>query len=181
MTNVLTGVPEADRTLYSGEEVILSAQENVLFATSRYTEHPVVPGEASSYPNTENMMNSARSSGSTPGQKVRLPTNSRVKKKAPQAGYITAILLTSYAEHRTPLQSRSVRAGFPIRVLFQQETTTTGGLANSVSPAQWGEEGYLALADSQIGMIEVGASEDVPAEANIRRYGNWITLIRLAI
>ena len=181
MANVLTGVLEADRTLYSGEDVILSEQENVLFATSRYTEHPVVPGETSSYPNIQNRLNSALSSGPTPGQQVQLPTNSRAMKKAPQAGYITAILLTSYAEHRAPLQSRSVRAGFPIRVLFQQETTTTGGLANSVSPAHWGEEGYFALADSQIGMIEVGASEDVLAEANIRRYGNWRTLIRLAI
>jgi hypothetical protein len=180
MANVLTGVLEADRTLYSGEDVILSAQENVLFATSRYTEHPVVPGETSRYPKTENRSNSARSSASTPGQQVQLPTNSRAIKKAPQVGYITAILLTSYAESRTPLQSRLVRAGFPIRVLFQQETTTTGGLANSVSPAHWGE-GYFALADSQIGMIEVGASEDVLAEANVRRYGNWRTSIRLAI
>jgi hypothetical protein len=134
----------ADQSLYSGEDVILSSQENVLFATSRYAEHPVVPGEASDYPNPE------KGSGFPAGQ----PPASRAVKKAPQPGYITAILLTSYSENRLPLQSRLVKAGFPIRVLFQKETTTTGGFANSVSPAPWRQD-YIALADSQIGMIEV--------------------------
>jgi hypothetical protein len=161
---VLIRVSGVDPTLYSGEEVVLSEQQNILFATTRYTEHPAVPGEGSNYP--EHGSTAARSSWSAGGQQNlyagkagQLPKVSRALKKTPQAGYITAILLTTYSEARRPLQSRLVRSGFPIRILFQQETTTTGGLANSVSPAPWGEE-YFALADSQYGMIEVSASED---------------------
>jgi hypothetical protein len=168
---MLTGVLGADRTLYSGEDVVLSAQENVLFATSRYIEHP---DESTIYPGSENKF------GRTPGQQTQLSTNSKAIKKAPQSGYITAILLTSYSENRTPRQSRLVRAGFPIRVLFQQETTTTGGLANSVSPAPLKED-YFALADSQTGMIEVSASQNALSDAKIRSYGSWRTLIRSAI
>jgi hypothetical protein len=144
--------------------VTLTEQENVLLATTRYTEHPVVPGEVSNYPSSK----AARSSGAVtvpqypnlekPGQHIQLSNNARTIKKAPQSGYITAILLTTYTENRTPLQGRLVRSGFPIRVIFQQETTTTGGLANSVSPAPWGEE-YFALADSQYSMIEVRTSQ----------------------
>jgi hypothetical protein len=165
---VLIHVVGADHTLYSGEEVVLSEQQNILFATARCTERPLIPDEESSYPEQES--NAARSPGSAAGQQItnagddgqpkQLPKISRALKKTAQSGYITAILLTTYSESRMPLQSRLVRSGFPIRVLFQQETTTTGGLANSVSPAHWGEE-YFALADSQFGMIEVGASEDV--------------------
>jgi hypothetical protein len=174
---VLTCVPGVDRALYTGEEVVLSEQQTVLYATTRYTEHPAVPGEASSYPSTGFERNAVRLSTTDAQQKQ--PKSSKMV-KTPQPGYITAILLTPYAEVRTPRQGRLVQSGFPIRMLFQQETTTTGGLANSISPADWGDK-YFALADSQYGMVEVSAPEASLIEANNRRYGSWTTLKRSTI
>jgi hypothetical protein len=164
MANALTRVLGANPALYSGEEVLLSLQQNVLYATSRYTEHLGIPGDRNSHPNAEYGSNAARLSSMASRQKPNAgnirqprqpPKNSRKQRRAPQSGYITAILLTPYVENQAPLQGRLVRAGFPIRVLLQVPTTTTGGLANSLSPADWGNA-FFALADSQIGMIEVG-------------------------
>jgi hypothetical protein len=164
----------ANPTLYSAEEVLLSANANILFATTRYTEHLVVPDEASSYPYTEDELSASRSSRPMAGSSHNEPDlkpnvgdderqdrqakTSRRRKRSPQPGYITAILLTSLLEEQNPLQGRLVGSGFPIRVLFQLATTTTGGLANSVSPAPWANN-YFALADSQYGMIEVSSCE----------------------
>jgi hypothetical protein len=78
----------------------------------------------------------------------------RTATAASQPGYITAILLTQLYEEESPRAGRATGAGFPLKVLFQMQTSTSGGLANSVSPAPWGND-YFALVDSEAGAVEV--------------------------
>jgi hypothetical protein len=89
-----------------------------------------------------------------------------------QPGFLTAILLTSQdgvaGTQRTP-----VGAGYPIQVILQVSTSTSGGKSNSVTPAHWGNE-FVALADSEKGLVQVwrfdglgDLPKDVPGPAPV--------------
>jgi hypothetical protein len=76
-----------------------------------------------------------------------------------QPGFMTAILLTKQdsvvGARPPPLSSgRDVGAGYPIQIILQVSTSTSGGRSNSVTPAQWGNE-FVALADSEKGLVQV--------------------------
>jgi carboxy-cis,cis-muconate cyclase len=131
----------ATNQLYKADEVLLSVDANVLYATTRYVEPPRV------------QPNPTQVSGDDDEEKIS-QTVTRSTKRASQPGYITAILLTPLGETENPTERRLVGSGFPIRPLFQLATTTSGGLSNSVSPAPWGND-YFALADSEVGLMEV--------------------------
>ena len=73
-----------------------------------------------------------------------------------QPGFLTAILLNTQASPTGGYSSaqNQVVAGYPLQVLLQVATSTSGGKSNSISPAQWHPE-YLALADSEKGLVQV--------------------------
>jgi hypothetical protein len=143
----------ATNSLYQADEVLLSADANVLYASTRYIEPPKVEK-----PTTTSTRKPIPTPTSNPDDDddddSRWRVIERSVSQATQPGYITAILLTSLAETENPLERRTVGSGFPIRPLFQLATTTSGGLSNSVSPAPWGND-FFALADSEVGLIEV--------------------------
>jgi hypothetical protein len=152
---------------FTGDDVLLNIDANVLFATTRYTSQPApapLPPRPSS---TTTSQSPAPRPGSSPDDDDDDDdTERRAKKKvvtrSTRPGYITAILLTSYAEQENPINGRLVGSGFPIRSIFQLATTTSGGNSNSISPAPWSSD-YFAVADSEMGLIEV---RDLP----INRY-----------
>jgi hypothetical protein len=96
-----------DTALYKADEVLLSADNNILYASTRYKG----PGSKS--------LGKARSAG--PGG----------------PGYVTAILLIPIFERQAPEPGHNEGPGYPLRQLFQMKTTTGGGASNAVSPAPW--------------------------------------------
>ncbi|KAF2405192.1 putative isomerase YbhE [Trichodelitschia bisporula] len=82
---------------------------------------------------------------------TRRPRN---KRRSGRNGYVTAILLVPMKESKTPQPNHPQGPGFPLRRLFQVQTSTSGGIANTVSPAPWGNE-YFALSDSEVGMVQL--------------------------
>jgi hypothetical protein len=128
----------------------LSADSNVLYSSTRFrNEVPTTPTPWTPPPkNTGGSYNN----GDDDDDDDR---RTRVRAAAAsQPGYITAILLTQLYEEESPIAGRATGAGFPLKVLFQIRTSTSGGLANSVSPAPWGND-YFALVDSEVGAVEV--------------------------
>jgi len=207
----------ANPDLYDAEEVLLSADANVLYATTRYARSesdtpppppPQAPTATSAQPESSSPTPKTPKQPKTsiqpktptqpktpiwPGSnsnddddddddpRRRIVVNSKASQQ-PQPGYITAILLTPYSEHENPQNGRIVGPGFPLHTLFQLATTTTGGLANSVSPAPWAND-FFALADSQLGMIEIWKLEnfntvnftgDVAQGAATPPVGGWV-------
>lgn len=69
-------------------------------------------------------------------------------------GYVTAILLTPATEAENADTGANVGWGYPIKRLFQTQTSTSGGMSNSVSAAPWGDS-FFALTDSEFGVVEV--------------------------
>jgi hypothetical protein len=145
----------ADPNRYAADEVLLSADANILFSSTRYRQEyepaPLPSNEAGDgrggngdrdRDDDDDDRNSDRSKGRS------------VQSAPSQPGYINAILLTPLAEQENPQERRQVGSGFPLRRLFQLATTSSGGLANTVSPAPWGND-FFALTDSELGVIEV--------------------------
>jgi carboxy-cis,cis-muconate cyclase len=96
-----------DPALYKATEVLLSADNNILYASTRYK------GTAS---NSEKPVKAAGPSS---------------------PGYVTAILLVPISEKQSPDASHAEGPGFPLRQLLQMKTTTSGGASNAISPAPW--------------------------------------------
>lgn len=71
----------------------------------------------------------------------------------PQPGFLTAVLLSDPAQ---PSVGNSLNAdkGWPLQMIMQAQTATTGGKSNSVAPAPW-SNAMFALTDSEIGMVQV--------------------------
>lgn len=110
---------------YMADEVLLSADSNILYASTRYKG----PG------------------GSPGGDKAAKPQPSG-------PGYVTAVLLVPISEKQNPVDGHNQGPGFPLRQLFQVKTTTSGGQSNAVSPAPWDRD-YFAISDTEIGQVEV--------------------------
>jgi carboxy-cis,cis-muconate cyclase len=129
---------------YMGNEVILSADSNILFASTRYRALRAQPqGE------------SAAARGPLSKEDVyhhKSRRSSVQQKRAPQSGYVTAILLVPQSEQSNPEFPQG--AGFPLRQLFQAKTTTSGGMSNAISPASW-DRNYFTVSDTEIGQVEV--------------------------
>jgi carboxy-cis,cis-muconate cyclase len=129
---------------YRANEVILSADSNILFASTRYRALRVQPPGGA-----------AVSRGPLSKEDVYHHKSRRspvMQKRAPQSGYITAILLVPQSEQTNPEFPQG--AGFPIRQLFQTKTTTSGGMSNAVSPASW-DRNYFTISDTEVGQVEV--------------------------
>lgn len=178
------------------DEVLLSVDANVLYATTRYVEPPKEPPQPS--PTSKPTPTPAPKTTQKPPKQTQRPEPDRnwpwgsggdddqdeesrrvdvIKrstKRVSQPGYITAILLTPLSETENPIERRLVGAGFPIRPLFQLATTTSGGLSNSVSPAPWGND-FFALADSEVGLIEVCQALGINSRLTNLRFGNLTT------
>jgi carboxy-cis,cis-muconate cyclase len=92
---------------YKADEVLLSADNNILYASTRFKGAQRAAGAPS-----------------RPGDGNGL-------------GYVTAILLVPISEKQTPEVGHTQGPGFPLRQLFQIKTTTSGGASNAVSPAPW--------------------------------------------
>jgi hypothetical protein len=75
-----------------------------------------------------------------------------------QPGFLTAILLTNPDTPgqlaNTPPRAGDAGAGYPIQVILQVSTSTSGGKSNAITPAHWANE-YVALADSEKGLVQV--------------------------
>jgi carboxy-cis,cis-muconate cyclase len=113
---------------YKADEVLLSADSNILYASTRYKG----PGGGSRGPGS----------------------NSTSKSQASGPGYVTAVLLVPISERQNPVDGHNQGPGFPLRQLFQMKTTTSGGASNAVSPAPWDRD-YFAISDTEIGQVEV--------------------------
>jgi hypothetical protein len=66
---------------------------------------------------------------------------------APPYGFLTATLLSA------PPHNPSL-TGFPLQLLLQVSTTTSGGQSNAAAPAPW-SRAHLAIADSERGRVQV--------------------------
>lgn len=142
----------ADPADYMATEVILSADSNILFASTRYRalraqsedQLPVTKG-----PLTKEEVYHYKSR--------RSPV---LQKHASKSGYITAILLVPQNEQSNAefLQG----SGFPIRELFQTQTTTSGGMSNAITPAPW-DRNYFTISDTEVGQVEVSTRRFQPS------------------
>jgi hypothetical protein len=140
--------PGAANAEFSGDDVLLSADANVLFATTRFVGQAVPPPRVNPQPSWP--WGQVGEDNDDDDYRVR----KKVVTRATRPGYITAILLTPLSERDSPQNNRVVGSGFPLRQIFQLATTTSGGNSNSISPAPWSSD-YFALADSEYGLIEV--------------------------
>jgi hypothetical protein len=154
--NHLLTKPGMDPNQYEADEVFLSADSNVLFASTRFR---------SSYVPSAPRPDPAPRASRPPPRPTQQPgrpddddddddRKSVLTVAQSNSGYITAILLTSLSEEENPLAGRATGAGFPIKLLFQVQSSTSGGLTNSVSPAPWSND-YFAQVDSEAGSVEV--------------------------
>ncbi|KAF2664247.1 hypothetical protein BT63DRAFT_429769 [Microthyrium microscopicum] len=75
----------------------------------------------------------------SPGSKIH-------KRQAMNPGFLTAIALSDPAG--------SQNRGFPLQVIMQVATSTTGGRSNVLTPAPWGN-GYFSLTDSERGIVQI--------------------------
>jgi hypothetical protein len=150
---------------FTGDDVLLNIDANVLFATTRYKSQPAPAPPAPRPTPTFAPKSTATARPGTPqdddddDDDVR-KARKKVVTRATRPGYITAILLTAFSEQENPINGRLVGAGFPIRPIFQLATTTSGGNSNSISPAPWSSD-YFAVADSEMGLIEVRSFQTV--------------------
>jgi carboxy-cis,cis-muconate cyclase len=131
---------------YMATEVILSADSNILFASTRYRAL-----------RAQSLGDSASVRGPLSKEDVYHHKSRRspvLQRRAPQTGYVTAILLVPQSEQSNPEFPQG--AGFPLRQLFQTKTTTSGGMSNAVSPAPW-DRNYFTISDTEIGQVEVRA------------------------
>jgi carboxy-cis,cis-muconate cyclase len=127
---------------YMGNEVILSADSNILFASTRYRA-------------AQPQGNSATARGPMSKEDAyhhKFRRSPEHQKRASQPGYVTAILLVPQSEQSNPEFPQG--AGFPLRRLFQTKTTTSGGMSNAISPAPW-DRNYFTISDTEIGQVEV--------------------------
>lgn len=141
----------ADPADYMANEVILSADGNILFASTRYRAL-----------RAQNQAVQASVKAPLIKEDVRHHKTRRSKamqKRASSAGYITAILLVPQGEGMSPVFPQG--AGFPLRQLFQSKTTTSGGMSNAVSPAPW-ERNYFTISDTEVGQVEVRENRSMP-------------------
>jgi hypothetical protein len=72
-----------------------------------------------------------------------------------EPGFLTAIQLTA-TEGSAPSNPRpgAREAGYPLQILLQVSTSTSGGRSNSITPAHWANE-YVVLTDSEKGLVQV--------------------------
>lgn len=115
-----------DSADYMANEVILSTDGNILFASTRYRALRAQPQAG--------------------------PAAAEGPKRPLRAGFVTAILLVPQSEEMSTAFPQG--AGFPLRQLFQSKTTTSGGMSNAVSPAPW-DSNYFTLSDTEVGQVEV--------------------------
>jgi hypothetical protein len=82
------------------------------------------------------------------------------KRQAPASpgstpGFITAVLLSDPPNApKTGINPKGNSRGWPLQMIMQASTPTTGGKSNAVMPAPW-NNGYFALADSEVGFVQV--------------------------
>jgi hypothetical protein len=69
-------------------------------------------------------------------------------------GYLTAILLASPQKTGAQGQNQGQVKGYPLQMIMQVATPTTGGKSNIVIPAPW-DNNFFALTDSEIGFVQV--------------------------
>lgn len=136
---------------YMANEVILSADSNILFASTRYRAIRAQP-----------QTDQAVTKGPLTKEDVyhhKLRRSPAMQKRASKVGYVTAILLVPQSEGSNPEFPQG--AGFPLRQLFQSQTTTSGGMSNAVSPAPW-DRNYFTISDTEIGQVEVNTTSSMP-------------------
>jgi hypothetical protein len=146
-----------DANQYEADEVFLSADSNVLFASTRFRSsyRPSPPSRPSPPPRTSRPPPRPTQQPGRPDDDDDDDDRRAILATAQSnSGYITAILLSSLSEEESPLAGRATGAGFPVKLLFQIPSSTSGGLTNSVSPAPWSND-YFAQVDSEAGGVEV--------------------------
>lgn len=79
-----------------------------------------------------------------------------------EPGFLTAILLESQDLPAGTGFKAATSAGYPRSVLLQVSTSTSGGRSNGLSVAPWSNE-YVALADSEKGLVQVWRFEGISA------------------
>lgn len=142
---------DADPANYMANEVILSQDSNILFASTRYRAL-----------RAQTQADQAVTKGPLTKEDVyhqesrRSPT---METPISKTGYVTAILLVPQSEGSNPKFPQG--AGFPLRQLFQSKTTTSGGMSNAVSPAPW-DRNYFTISDTEIGQVEVRITYSMP-------------------
>ncbi|TID27582.1 carboxy-cis/cis-muconate cyclase [Venturia nashicola] len=143
----------SDPADYMANEVILSTDGAILFASTRYRALRKQP--------QDEQAQSGRPLTKKNGLPLK-PRRSKAKqKRAPGAGYVTAILLLPQNEGTNARNPQG--AGFPLRQLFQSKTTTSGGMSNAVSPASW-DRNYFTISDTEVGQVEVWKIEGMSDE-----------------
>ncbi|QDS72793.1 hypothetical protein FKW77_006134 [Venturia effusa] len=141
---------------YMANEVILSTDSNILFASTRSRALRATQPQAG-----RATAQGALTKKDAYSYRHDYRESVATQKRAARPGFITAILLVPQTEQMSADLPQG--PGFPLRRLFQTQTTTSGGMSNAVSPAPW-DRNYFSISDTEIGQVEVwkimGARED---------------------
>jgi hypothetical protein len=143
----ITGLAENS---YRGSEIQLSEDGRVLYATVRYRERKSDDGDddrATAKYVTRDTSTVLSQDFLTPVNRTFPGAKKVYSRQAGTNGILTAVLLSEG-------RPGSFSGGYPIQMLMQASTPTSGGRSNVVKVAPW-NNGVFALSDSDRGFVQI--------------------------
>jgi hypothetical protein len=155
---------------YRGQELVLSADSNILYGTVRYSSAKDIDADDSDDNDTKRIQANANihiiSRDSVDPVHVDNPNLST--RQIANPGYLTAIHLSDPPGPPPPRPGTTLQPkGYPLQMFMQAATTTAGGASNAVAPAPW-HNGFFALTDSEVGIVQIWRLDglaDLPRDA----------------